>query len=248
MEADRVVDTHSAYSAFSMDVIAEYCYGHCYNFLLEDDFKESWKDSMVNVLENASFRRAVPWLTHFMQMLPTSYVLRLAPSMEILINWQKDIHREVTQIVNSKKKSEVESIFQNLLDNPDLPKEEKTVQRLADEGEILIAAGNETTAKTLSYMTFYILNTPGVLEKLREELKTVMPTAKHMPTWTELEKLPYLTAVIMEGLRISLGMTTRLPRVSHEPLRYKDWVIPARVCSRSCYLSRLSSSYLVLRC
>ena len=33
----------------------------------------------------------------------------------------------------------------------------------------------------------------------------------------------------MEGLRLSFGISTRLPRVAHEALQYKRWVIPARV-------------------
>ncbi|KAI4159529.1 MAG: hypothetical protein LQ342_006530 [Letrouitia transgressa] len=43
----------------------------------------------------------------------------------------------------------------------------------------------------------------------------------------ELEKLPYLTGVIQEGLRLVYGVATRLQRVApNEALQYKDWVIP----------------------
>ncbi len=38
------------------------------------------------------------------------------------------------------------------------------------------------------------------------------------------------SAVVKEGLRLSYGVTTRLPRVSHSEIRYKDYVIPAGVC------------------
>ncbi len=65
--------------------------------------------------------------------------------------------------------------------------------------------------------------------------------------WSELQKLPYLvrslsysidgycsdralqSAVIREGLRLSYGVTTRLPRIAHEDIRYKNYVIPAGV-------------------
>lgn len=36
-------------------------------------------------------------------------------------------------------------------------------------------------------------------------------------------------AVISEGLRHMHGVTTRLPRVAHEPIQYKEWVIPENV-------------------
>ncbi|KAF3051103.1 hypothetical protein E8E11_004200 [Didymella keratinophila] len=48
-----------------------------------------------------------------------------------------------------------------------------------------------------------------------------------VPDLPALEALPYLSAVIHEGLRISHGLSCRNARLAHEPLRYKDWVIPA---------------------
>ena len=43
-----------------------------------------------------------------------------------------------------------------------------------------------------------------------------------------LEKLPYLTACIQEGIRLSYGVSARNPRVSPvAPMQYKEWSIPA---------------------
>lgn len=54
------------------------------------------------------------------------------------------------------------------------------------------------------------------------------------PTSAQLEQLPYLSAVIQEGLRLHPGSTMRMQRISpDEPLIYRDpskkleWVIPA---------------------
>lgn len=42
------------------------------------------------------------------------------------------------------------------------------------------------------------------------------------------------SAVISEGLRISIGVTTRLPRIAtDEVLKYKEWVIPFGVSPKS---------------
>lgn len=197
MKDERVVDLHTAFMALTTDIITEYCYSKSYDFLNEDDFKQEWKDCMTDLFDNATFRRAVPWLTYTLQRIPADYVLKLMPKMGLLINWQKDIKKEVEGIVNKKETTEEkESIFKALRDNKELPKEEKSVQRLTDEGEILIGAGSETTAKTLAITTFYILHTPNVLQTLREELKTVMPRSTDMPAWTDLEKLPYLVGQI----------------------------------------------------
>ncbi|KAF2113499.1 putative cytochrome P450 [Lophiotrema nucula] len=225
----RVVDINAAFMALTMDIITEYCYGKSCEFLLEPDFKHEWKECMTNVFEKAAFRRAIPWLTYTLQKLPLGWMLKLMPSMEFLINWQRDIKKQVEAILaQNGEEKESNSIFHSLRDDLDLPASEKSVKRLADEGEILIGAGSETTAKTLTYTAFYVINTPSVLQRLREELKTVMKTSAHIPAWTELEQLPYLSAVVMEGLRITWGISTRLPRVAHEPLKYAEWIIPPR--------------------
>jgi hypothetical protein len=51
-----------------------------------------------------------------------------------------------------------------------------------------------------------------------------------MPSWVELEKLPFMQALLKETLRLSYGVMHRLPRVSpDQPIRYGDWLIPPGV-------------------
>jgi cytochrome P450 len=63
--------------------------------------------------------------------------------------------------------------------------------------------------------------------KLFEELKTVMPNAHDRPVLAKLEKLPYLTAIILEGLRITHGVSHRIMRAfPHHALHYNGLEIP----------------------
>ncbi len=61
------------------------------------------------------------------------------------------------------------------------------------------------------------------MQKLRSELQTVPPTA----SWSELERLPYLSAVIWEGNRLNFGLTFRSCRIAPtETLRYGNYILP----------------------
>jgi hypothetical protein len=153
---------------------------------------------MQDVFDNAAFRRSVPWLTTSLQKLPVEWVLKLMPSMEVLLSWPGDLKRQVESVVTDygTSKEKKETIFHSLLNNDELPDEEKTLDRLSDETEILVAAGSETTARTIEYTSFYVLNTPGVLAKLREELKILMPDREKLPSWTGVEKLLYLVRIL----------------------------------------------------
>ena len=120
------------------------------------------------------------------------------------------------------------TVFKELLESKSLPPEEKSIERLTDEGAVLLGAGSETVAKTLGIITLHLMLAKGKLDRLRSELRDKQPNSGTRLSWTELEKLPYMTAVIKEGLRLHHGLTARNPRVApNEDLRYKQWVIPA---------------------
>ncbi|KAB2571853.1 Cytodhrome monooxygenase aflU [Lasiodiplodia theobromae] len=109
-----------------------------------------------------------------------------------------------------------------------LPESEKTLQRLMDEVQTIIAAGALTTAHFLAVTSYHILANPPILQRLRQELEPVMPNPTRIPPLHQLEQLPFLKAVINEGYRLSYGVTARLTRVYPDaPLLYKDQVIPA---------------------
>ena len=119
------------------------------------------------------------------------------------------------------------TIFHELIYTSDLPPEEKTLQHLVDEGQSVVAAGQVTTTHYLNTTAYHILANPDILNKLKAELGEAMPDGK-LPSLQKLERLPYLTAVVFEGFRISYGVTHRLQRVSpNEPLIYHEYVIPA---------------------
>jgi cytochrome P450 len=119
-----------------------------------------------------------------------------------------------------------QTIFSEVLQS-DLPPQEKTIERMADEAQTILGGGIETTTWALSIASFHIINTPSILSRLREELLPVLPFPTSEPDWQKLEKLPYLTACIQEAVRLSYGISHRNPRVSRTALEYKTWVIPA---------------------
>ena len=118
-------------------------------------------------------------------------------------------------------------MFHSLRDNDDLLPSEKSLPRLVTEAISLIAAGTLTTTHMLSSTIYHILNNPPILSRLRAELQTAFPNATTPCSLRNLEKLPYLSAVICEGLRLSYGTIHRLQRVHPDNvLTYRDWIIP----------------------
>jgi hypothetical protein len=61
--------------------------------------------------------------------------------------------------------------------------------------------GADTTGATLMHGSFYILRSPKVYQKMKEELISIWPDLHSPPRWEELERLPYLVRRKL-GLRL----------------------------------------------
>lgn len=109
---------------------------------------------------------------------------------------------------------DIPTIFDTAL-NPDTEKGKArpTIDELSADTLLLLLAGTDTTAHTLTIATYNVLQNPSILTKLQAELWEAMPRKDLMLGSAELEKLPYLRSVIKETLRISAAIPGRLPRV-----------------------------------
>ena len=99
--------------------------------------------------------------------------------------------------------------------NPDARKSrpELTVDQLSADTLLLLLAGTDTTSLTLAMATYRLLRDPNILRKLQAELREAMPRKDMQLEYAELEKLPFLRAVVKETLRTAIVTPGRLPRV-----------------------------------
>jgi cytochrome P450 len=59
-----------------------------------------------------------------------------------------------------------------------------------------------------------LLNRPEIRTKVEAEVIAVIDSPRNLPKWSTLEQLPYLSAVLLEAIRLSYGVGTRLPRIA----------------------------------
>lgn len=90
-----------------------------------------------------------------------------------------------------------------------------TDAELADELITILFAGHETTATTLSWAFYQIYQNPDIIEKLQQELKSLGEN----PNPLEIAKLPYLSAVCQETLRMYPVLPVLFPRIAKSPVK-----------------------------
>ncbi|KAJ5327634.1 uncharacterized protein N7506_010736 [Penicillium brevicompactum] len=233
-QKDRPLHMYHAFNAYTTDVVVEYAMGESFHYLDDPDFTPQWSKTIEAIVEVGVQFKQFQWVIGLFELLPRWVVVLINPEIGPVIDQKVESLRLANQIIDSQatgnNRTTVKSdlpkttLFHALLDSK-LPAEEKRPGRISQEVFTVISAGGETTAKNLSTLTFHLLNNPGKLQRLRDELSRLDPDGT--ASLVEYETMPYLTSVMLEGLRMTNAVATRLQRSSpDEVMIYKDWVIP----------------------
>ncbi|KAK7981293.1 hypothetical protein PG988_003531 [Apiospora saccharicola] len=234
---ERVVSLTHGFAALTLDIVTHLCFGVSYNTLEDDEFAKDWYESLVVLSRGSNLSRQLPWVHTPLALFPklatgsTSEVVQASGRRhnELLAKVRTVMRRYESSGAKDACQPEHPTIFDGIL-QADVPAEEKSEPRLVDEAHTLTGAGTMTTAKAMEHTIYFLLHSPDCLRRLSEELQAAMPDESVILSCAFLEKLPYLTGVVHEGLRLSKGVPHRFMRISpDESYRYGDVVIPRGV-------------------
>jgi len=105
-----------------------------------------------------------------------------------------------------------------------------TDEELRDELLSLLLVGHETTATAMSWALYWIHRLPEVKAKLMHEIESVSDPQD----WMSIFKLPYLTAVCNETLRIHPVAMVTFPRVAEEPVELLGYKLEPKTIVLGC--------------
>lgn len=217
-----MTDLGMGFRALSVDVATRYCYGEegGYDSLGEEDFGR-WYNELIGGLAPVMFLLKIfpGWLVRAVQRMPEGLAELANPLVRPLRKLLKEAERQVERVRGEVEKGVMsgrKTIFHTILAGPEdgeggyvVPEMRKVV----GEAFGIAGAAVETTGNVLTVCAFWVLRMREIQERLREELVGAFPDEERPMEYLVLEKLPYLTAVIKEGLRLSYGVLYPLPRV-----------------------------------
>ncbi|KAL9079238.1 MAG: hypothetical protein Q9157_001856 [Trypethelium eluteriae] len=210
-----VVNLKYAYSAVARDIIDQYCFSRRTDSVSMPDFNMKYNDA----LEEGHHMTPIGWLTKMIN-----------PGFGQLLDEMERVSEQVEDMRVGKyvahKHSEHPTVLKDLLES-DLPQAEKKKNRIRAEAQTLIGAGTSTVALVLTTTTCHLEANPTTRLKLFQELQAAIPDPSDFPPLQDLEQLPYLTAVILEGHRVSHAASHRLLRsFPSTTFTYGNTVIP----------------------
>lgn len=228
--ANSMFNLGAAITAFTRDVATEFILNKTYNSLDQEDFH--WGMTTIGRSSGAIWRitKHARWFGLAVMSIPKSLLAKIADDgTRSFFHYMEEMDQDTERLMEAAAHGkEPRTIVHGIMDS-DLPPSEKVFSRLTREVSTVTGAGFETSASVLRLIFFHVFSNAEILGRLRAELAGLpRQSASDIAELKDLEKLPYLTAVLMEGLRLSPGVATRLARISPDrDLSYKEWRIPA---------------------
>ena len=103
-------------------------------------------------------------------------------------------------------------LLARLMEGKDAKGEKLGRAELTAEALTQLIAGSDTTSNTSCAILYWVVRTPGVIEKLQKELDENLPPG--VPPFNQVKDLHYLNNVIQETLRIHSTSSLGLPRLT----------------------------------
>jgi cytochrome P450 len=147
---------------------------------------------------------------------PWGRILRLKARIDELIY-------ELIQERRAESEQNRQDILSLMMSARDRNGEAMTDDELRDELMTLLVAGHETTASGLTWAFYWLDMLPDVREKLQQELHSL----GDMSDVGAIAKLPYLTAVCQESLRVYPIVMTSFMRMLKSPMEITGYKLPA---------------------
>lgn len=193
------------------------------NFTTFDIIGDLSYGESFNCLQSAAYH---PWVTILFDFFKASALIHstllFLPGMTPILRWtipKKSIQGYIDHFNITKAKvhhrlemGQIRPDFMTwvLRHNEDAG---MSVREIEATFALLAVAGAETTATALTGIFFHLAKNRYVLERVTEEVRTRFDSEEDMTAENLAAKMPYLSAVIEEGLRMCPPVPTGSPRI-----------------------------------
>ncbi|KAK5991521.1 hypothetical protein PT974_09805 [Cladobotryum mycophilum] len=188
----EVINVTSDFTRLTLDTIALCSMGTRFNSFYHEEM-HPFIGSMIGVLQESGRRAARPNFANY--LIPGSQA-----------QFQEDIEtlqKVATEVLDERLANPIDrkDLLNAMIHGKD-PKsgEGLTNQSILNNMIVFLIAGHETTSGLISFLFFYLLKYPDVLEKARKEVDQVV--GRGPITIEHMSKLPYLEACLRETLRL----------------------------------------------
>ncbi|TRX94663.1 hypothetical protein FHL15_004435 [Xylaria flabelliformis] len=226
----EVVNLTNALSSLTTDIISSVIFEEPSDYLGDPNFNSEWYETLKWGTRSVFLFKHLPWV---ISILGKPLLRSLITRITRWTVWDEKARRDLLLIrkrPSDASKTREKTTVLDYLVHSDLVESEFGNGGFPRLAQLIQQAGAHNVSHTIGTIIAYLLMDPKKLEPLRKELEVIWSEHHNKstaPTWLELEKAPYLSAVVNEGLRMAIGSMNRSPRVfPDDDVKICGWVIP----------------------
>ena len=223
------IDISDWYQFITFDVISDLVFGKSFASLEKSEY-HPWIKTLFaglkvgSIFTGFSYFPSCRFLGHCIPNLVKNF-LRLP----LYKHFQYTVENVNARIARKTERADIMKFVLEHNHDGALSKDELDTQM-----QLLIFAGSETTAATLSAATWFMLKDPDVMRRLQKELRDAFQEFDEIVDVASTSKLQFLHAVIQEALRLHPPAPTSNPRYVDRPITVGGHAVPPGVSSSSC--------------
>ncbi|KAJ7076208.1 cytochrome P450 [Mycena belliarum] len=214
-EGNSPCNIFMAVRSTTLDIIASYCFAQSFDTMDHPEFRHPILLAILSGISVIWTLKYFPFLYYLSERAPGWLMHRISPVSKGYTELFAFLSRHLDSILADPTKLDVadhETIFHHLLHPSTKQHNIPSRKSLLDESLTLLGAGSETVGNVVTTGVFHVFRNKHISNRLMMELDAAWPDRSHSVGFQSLEKLPYLTAVIKESIRMA-GVATPLPRV-----------------------------------
>ncbi|KAI5399557.1 cytochrome P450 76T24 [Lathyrus oleraceus] len=230
---DLLNDMHKSSLTGEAVDIGRAAFKACINFLsytfVSQDFVESLDDEYKDIVSTLLKAVGTPNISDHFPVLKifdpqgikkhtTNYVSKVFYALDIIIDKRTKLRESEDYISNN-------DMLDTLLDisKQDIQKmDKKQIKHLLLD---LLVAGTDTTAYGLERAMSELVRNPEIMSKAKKELEEIIGLGNPVEE-SDIDRLPYLQAVVKESLRLHPPAPLLLPRKARVDVEISGYIIP----------------------
>ncbi|GKZ27330.1 hypothetical protein AbraIFM66951_005108 [Aspergillus brasiliensis] len=222
-ESQVAMDMVKWYNLTTFDLIGDLAFGEPFGGLDASEYHH-WVSTIefIRALAFARFKDEYPMVFHALERFLPKHLLE-AKRRQDEYSWttvQKRLH--------SQRDRGQADFMQSMLRYRG-KKDGLTDEELAANASILVIAGSETTATLLSGLTYWLLQHPKEMEKVKFEVRSAMEKEEDITINNTTAKLPYMLACINEAFRMYPPIAGGLQRyIPETPTEISGYLLPPK--------------------
>jgi tryprostatin B 6-hydroxylase len=193
--AGQPIDMSKWFNYWSFDVMGDLAFGRSFNMM--ESAGEHWAIKLLNTSQDDLGLALPPWISRL--------CWHIAPLRAVYDRFHKFCASEMEERIRLQGKQPNPDITHYLIEDlnaKDAEGQKTALPLLHLDSKLIIVAGSDTTAATLTFLFYHLAIEPGLISRLREEVETLVGDANSKIEHQHLQSASLLNACINETLRL----------------------------------------------